>query len=160
MQSLDRFTRAQDDPDIGFDTAIAELRSGRKRSHWIWYVFPQLRGLGSSPAAQAYGIADLSEAEAYLHDPLLRRRLLAAAQVALDQAHAGVPLSTLMAARIDVLKLMSSMTLFGATARRLSAADASGELAALADTADALLGVAEAEGFPPCAHTRERLALS
>jgi uncharacterized protein (DUF1810 family) len=144
---------------MGFDTALAELRSGRKCGHWIWYVFPQLRGLGSSPAAQTYGVADVSEAEAYLRDPLLRGRLLAAARVALDQAHAGIPLATLMAARIDVLKLVSSMTLFGATARRLGAADATGELAALADTADALIAVAESEAYPPCAYTRDRLAL-
>jgi uncharacterized protein (DUF1810 family) len=158
MHSLDRFTRAQDDPATGFDSALAELRSGRKRSHWIWYVFPQLRGLGNSPAAQTYGISGVPEAEAYLRDPVLCARLLSAATAALDQLRAGIPLSALMGARIDVLKLVSSMTLFGATARRLSPSDPTGALATLADTADALLAIAEAEGYPRCAYTQQRMA--
>lgn len=157
MDPLDRFRQAQDDPRSGFAVALAELGDGHKRSHWIWYVFPQLKGLGSSPAAEFYGIADAGEAEAYLRDPLLRGRLLAAATTALDQIRAGVSLATLMGGAIDVLKLVSSMTLFGNVARSLSAAENSGDMAQLADTADGLLTFAEREGFPPCAFTREHL---
>lgn len=154
---LERFKNAQEDSYSGFAAALAELRAGRKRSHWIWYVFPQLAGLGSSAAAQTYGIADEREAEAYLREPTLRGRLLAAATAALEQHQAGVPLASLMGARIDVLKLVSSMTLFGAVARRLSAADDTSDLAQFADVADAILDAATTEGFPPCAYTRHAL---
>lgn len=67
---LQRFVDAQ---DRVYDTVLAELRAGRKRSHWIWFVFPQLRGLGSSPIAQRYGIASLEEARAYLAHGVLGR---------------------------------------------------------------------------------------
>ena len=69
---LDRFVKAQE-PD--YARALSELRAGRKRSHWMWYVFPQLRGLGFSPMAQRYGISRLSEARAYLDHPVLGERL-------------------------------------------------------------------------------------
>jgi uncharacterized protein (DUF1810 family) len=58
-----------------FDAAVDELRAGRKRSHWMWFVFPQLRGLGSSPTARSYGISSLDEATAYLQHPVLGPRL-------------------------------------------------------------------------------------
>ena len=154
VASLDRFRLAQEDPQAGLDTALAELRTGHKATHWIWYVFPQLRGLGNSPAAQIYGIAGVSEAAAYLRDPVLRGRLLSAASTALEQVRSGVSLDTLMGARIDVLKLVSSMTLFGAVARHLAASDRSVELTQVADTADAILRAAAAEGVPPCAFTQ------
>lgn len=69
---LQRFVSAQE-PVI--DTVLAELRGGRKRSHWMWFVFPQLRGLGHSPMAERYGIASLEEARAYLAHPVLGPRL-------------------------------------------------------------------------------------
>jgi uncharacterized protein (DUF1810 family) len=65
---LDRFVTAQ--ADI-FDRALAELRAGQKRSHWMWFIFPQMRGLGMSPIAQTYGIVSLDEAKAYLAHPVL-----------------------------------------------------------------------------------------
>ena len=69
--SLARFHNAQAGP-FGYDMALAEIRRGRKTNHWIWYIFPQLAGLGRSAAARAYALHDLAEASAYLCDPLLR----------------------------------------------------------------------------------------
>jgi len=104
--ALERFVEAQ---ERVYDAALGELRSGRKRSHWIWIVFPQLRGLGHSPAAQHYGISSLDEARAYLaHDvlgPRLREctRLVAAIDGRSVDEIFGWP---------DNLKVRSSMTLF------------------------------------------------
>src|SRR3954469_25927817 len=116
MPALSRFIDAQNAARTGLDVALSELRAGQKRSHWIWYVFPQLRGLGHSPIAEFYGLEDLDEAEAYLRDPILYGRLLTAAAATLEQVRAGVRLVTLMGSDVDVLKLVSSMTLFGALA--------------------------------------------
>ena len=104
--ALERFVEAQ---ERVYDAVLGELRSGRKRSHWIWFVFPQLRGLGHSPAAQHYGISSLDEARAYLaHDvlgPRLREctRLVAAIDGRSVDEIFGWP---------DNLKVRSSMTLF------------------------------------------------
>lgn len=158
MPALNRFIEAQDAARTGLDVALSELRAGHKRSHWIWYVFPQLRGLGSSPMAEFYGLEDLTEAEAYLRDPILRGRLLAASSVALDQVRAGIRLTTLMGSEIDLLKLVSSMTLFEALARQQPGADETGECERLADVAESLLEAAQAEGYRRCAFTERRLA--
>jgi uncharacterized protein (DUF1810 family) len=92
-----------------YDAAIAELRAGRKRTHWMWFVFPQLRGLGFSPTAQFYGIAALEEASAYLQHPVLGPRL--EASVLAVQSSPAVSLNALFGAP-DNLKFKSSMTLF------------------------------------------------
>jgi len=70
--NLERFMTAQEPV---FDTVLDELRAGRKRSHWMWFIFPQLRGLGRSATAEYYGISSLAEARAYLAHPVLGRRL-------------------------------------------------------------------------------------
>ena len=104
---LGRFVEAQAG---SYDAAIAELRAGRKRTHWMWFVFPQIAGLGASPTARRYAIASLDEARAYLADPVLGPRLVecSAALLATEGRTAeqilGYP---------DDLKLRSSMTLFG-----------------------------------------------
>jgi len=105
---LERFVRAQDDGGT-YDAAVAELRSGRKRSHWMWFVFPQVAGLGSSPLAQRYAISGLDEARAYLAHPVLGPRLVEAAR-ALAALPGGDPVAVL--GPVDALKLRSSMTLF------------------------------------------------
>jgi uncharacterized protein (DUF1810 family) len=107
---LDRFVAAQDPV---FDDALAELRAGRKRSHWMWFVFPQLKGLGRSPTADFYGIGTAAEARAYLAHPLLGPRL-DAALAALD-ASPGRSLHEVFGSPDD-LKFCSSMTLFAAVA--------------------------------------------
>jgi len=105
---LQRFVAAQDESGA-YAGALAELRSGRKRSHWMWFVFPQIAGLGRSPTARYYAIADLAEARAYLAHPVLGARLrdCAAALVGLDGTD---PVAVL--GDIDATKLRSSMTLF------------------------------------------------
>ena len=146
--SLERFIRAQDD---GFEEALSELRAGRKTGHWIWYVFPQISGLGISEMSRIYGIEGPDEAAAYLRDPVLRDRLLKAATTVADQLRAGVKLSQLMGSSIDVLKLVSSMTLFSITAGRLQDRE-------IAKVADAILQAAEAQGHPPCKFTQQTLS--
>ena len=103
---LVRFVDAQ---RASYEDALAELAAGRKRTHWMWYVLPQLRGLGSSAMATRYGIASLGEARAYLAHPLLGPRLLAcvAAMNALPESNAGDVLGA-----IDATKFRSCLTLF------------------------------------------------
>ncbi len=86
--SLDRFVTAQ---ERDYAAALSELRDGAKRSHWMWYVFPQLRGLGRSAMAETYGIADLAEARAYLAHPLLSARLARRRSIRRGTACAGPP---------------------------------------------------------------------
>ena len=107
---LQRFVAAQED---AFASALRELRAGQKRSHWMWFVFPQLRGLGSSSTAVFYGITSLAEARAYLNHPTLGRRLAEATQAVL--AHEGRTLHSIFGSPDD-LKFRSSMTLFASTA--------------------------------------------
>ena len=107
---LQRFVAAQ---AVVFDTALEELRAGRKRSHWMWFIFPQLKGLGSSSTAVHYGIASLDEATAYLEHPLLGARLEAA--VAAVQGSAAASARALFGSPDDV-KFQSSMTLFAMAA--------------------------------------------
>ena len=105
---LDRFVQAQADD---YDTALAEIRTGQKMTHWMWYIFPQLDGLGFSPLANRYAIRSLDEARAYLAHPLLGPRLTACAEAA-----AGVDgrTATQIFGAPDDLKLRSSATLFAA----------------------------------------------
>ena len=104
--NLERFIRAQ---QSDYDIALREVRNGKKRSHWMWYVFPQMRGLGRSGTADYYGIDSLDEAKAYLDNPVLGSRLVEISSALMD-------LETKDATRIfgypDVLKLRSCMTLF------------------------------------------------
>jgi uncharacterized protein (DUF1810 family) len=103
---LERFVTAQAGT---YDVALAELRAGRKRSHWMWFVFPQLAGLGRSATAAHFAIRDLAEARAYLAHPVLGARLRECAQ-ALVSLPDRDPEAVL--GGIDALKLRSSMTLF------------------------------------------------
>lgn len=106
MQNLDRFLKAQ---ASNYDAALREICAGQKRSHWIWYIFPQIQGLGFSSTAQYYAIEDLDEARAYLQEPTLRARLLEISE-ALLQLDSNDP--TRVMGYPDDLKLRSSMTLF------------------------------------------------
>jgi uncharacterized protein (DUF1810 family) len=96
-----------------FDRAVEELRAGAKRSHWMWFIFPQLRALGRSPTAQHYGVASLDEATAYLEHPVLGPRLEIA--VAAVQASPARDLHALFGSPDD-LKFRSCMTLFSVAA--------------------------------------------
>src|SRR5918998_34070 len=105
---LRRFTEAQDGGGT-YDRALAELRAGRKTSHWMWFVFPQIAGLGRSPTAQFYAIVDLDEARAYAAHPVLGPRLTECATALLDL---GTSDATPVLGPVDAQKLHSSMTLF------------------------------------------------
>lgn len=159
MADLDRFRAAQEDPEAGVATALRELRAGRKTSHWIWYVFPQLAGLGRSSTARHFGLVDAGEAAAYLRDPVLGPRLVEA--VAAVHAHLVGPrpgrIETLMGSRVDALKLVSCLTLFRHVARALCATESRLEWAGLAAEATAILAAAAAEGLPPCHFTEDHL---
>ena len=142
---LDRFLQAQDSG--AYAQAIAELNAGAKRSHWIWFVFPQLAGLGSSPMARMYGLQGVDEASDYLREPILRTRLLDAMNAV--RAQSATPLRTLMGSEIDALKLVSSMTLFREIGRRVKDDE-------VATAADDILTRAATDGFPACAFTLDR----
>lgn len=106
MYCLERFLEAQKSL---YDVALAEIKNGYEQEYWIWFIFPQLRGLGFSPEAEYYGITGLDEAKAYLKNPILRKRLIEATNAILnlntDYIDDFLP-------HPDNLKLCSSMTLF------------------------------------------------
>jgi uncharacterized protein (DUF1810 family) len=107
---LSRFLSAQQEV---YKTALAELKRGSKQSHWMWFVFPQIVGLGSSPMAQFYAVKSLAEAEAYLAHPILGARLIECCNALL--AIEGKSATEILG-QPDDLKLKSSMTLFAAAA--------------------------------------------
>lgn len=109
INSLDRFIEAQ---ERTYEISLMELRDGKKRSHWMWYIFPQLRGLGMSSKSHAYGISGLNEAKAYLEHPLLSGRLYELCGVLLE--HKDKTAYEIFG-DIDEMKLKSSMTLFALT---------------------------------------------
>jgi uncharacterized protein (DUF1810 family) len=108
---LDRFERAQNPV---YEQVIAELRRGRKTSHWMWFIFPQIRGLGSSPTAVKFVIQSKAEAQAYLQHPVLGARLIECSNLASDSDGAGLDE---IFGYPDNLKFHSSMTLFSAVAK-------------------------------------------
>ncbi|UOQ68191.1 DUF1810 domain-containing protein [Hymenobacter volaticus] len=105
--SLQRFIEAQ---ETSYTTALSEVKRGRKQTHWMWYIFPQLKGLGVSSTAQYYGLADATEAEQYAKHPVLGQRLLTLCEALLELQSSNA--TTIMGSPDDV-KLKSSMTLFG-----------------------------------------------
>ena len=105
---LQRFIEAQND---SYDQALKEIINGRKLTHWIWYIFPQMKGLGFSYNSEYYGITSLQEARDYLENELLRKRLFEITESLL--MHKGKDIESIMG-DIDALKLKSSMTLFDA----------------------------------------------
>lgn len=106
MHDLNRFISAQ---ERSYDAALREIKAGRKRTHWMWYIFPQIAGLGFSSTAQFYAISSMQEAKDYYAHPVLGKRLveISEALLALDTSDAGAVMGY-----PDDLKLRSSMTLF------------------------------------------------
>ncbi|MBQ2047107.1 MAG: DUF1810 domain-containing protein [Muribaculaceae bacterium] len=96
--------------DFAYELALGEMRAGRKRSHWIWYVFPQVKGLGRSYNARYYALVGVEEARQFLNDEELGGRLREITEVVLE--HRGIDVEDLMNGEIDAVKLRSSMTLF------------------------------------------------
>jgi uncharacterized protein (DUF1810 family) len=154
--SLERFHEAQANRWAGYDTALAEIRAGGKRSHWIWYIFPQIEGLGQSSTARAYALRDLGEACAYLRDPILRERYEEIVAAVSEQLVRGIRVQDLMGSRIDAVKLISSLTLFRAAAEQLAPEDP--VYASLAERLAALLRETSEQGYPACDLTLARIA--
>ena len=111
MDGLERFVQAQAD---SYARALRDIKSGRKTSHWMWYIFPQLSGLGHSQTARYYAIRDRAEAEAYLAHPVLGKRLLEISSELLKLESSD---ATAVMGWPDDLKLKSSMTLFSLVSR-------------------------------------------
>lgn len=108
MNDLQRFLEAQEDD---FAIALSEIQNGRKESHWMWYIFPQIAGLGFSSTSRFYAIKDLTEAEEYLQHPILGERLIKISAALLEIA--GKTANQIFGSPDD-MKLKSSMTLFAA----------------------------------------------
>ena len=106
INSLDRFLKAQ---ERMYPVVLKEIKKGEKESHWMWYIFPQLRGLGKSQMAYTYGINGIEEAKAYLAHPVLSARLIEICEALLE--HKGEDIEDILG-DIDAIKLCSSMTLF------------------------------------------------
>ena len=111
--SLKRFHDAQKDKYAGYEVALQEMKSGCKVSHWIWYIFPQLKGLGMSDMADYYGIDGLQEAQEYMADTVLRKRLIEISTILLNIEEKSAPE---IFGYIDAIKIRSSMTLFAEAA--------------------------------------------
>ena len=111
MDGLERFVQAQEG---SYARALQEIKNGRKTSHWMWYIFPQLSGLGHSQTARYYAIRDRAEAEAYLAHPVLGKRLLEISSELLKLESSD---ATAVMGWPDDLKLKSSMTLFSLVSR-------------------------------------------
>jgi len=109
---LQRFVIAQSEDDQ-YGIATSELRAGRKLSHWMWFLFPQIAGLGRSPMSKTYAISSLSEARAYLAHPVLGPRLIECARILIHQS--GRTAAEIFGS-VDAQKLQSSMTLFASAA--------------------------------------------
>ena len=114
MQSnqINELSRFLDPQKFQYEDALAEMKQGRKTGHWIWFIFPQMKGLGHSWQADYYGLSGLREARAYLADPILGPRLRRITEAVLS--HSDINVVALMGGEIDALKLRSSMTLFDA----------------------------------------------
>lgn len=108
--NLNRFIVAQAKQWGGYELALREINEGHKRSHWIWYIFPQIHGMGHSELSKYYAISSLDEARAYLEDETLGPRLREITRAVLN--HRNDNIETIMGSQIDAIKLRSSMTLF------------------------------------------------
>ena len=106
MSDLSRFIKAQDNM---YSVALKEIKSGKKKSHWMWYIFPQIKGLGKTEISNYYAIKNLEEGISYLENPILKGRLLEISQAVLDLNTKNIEE---VFGSIDSLKLKSSMTLF------------------------------------------------
>ena len=105
--NLHRFLSAQ---EYDYPIALREIQNGCKQSHWIWFIFPQMRGLGRSSMAEYYGISSIEEARAYLDNPILKARLIEISTALLQ--HKGKSTAYEILGTIDAIKVRSSMTLF------------------------------------------------
>jgi uncharacterized protein (DUF1810 family) len=164
MSRLDRFREAQRSSYAGFDRALEEVRAGAKRGHWIWYVFPQIDGLGMSERSRAFALDGEEEAAEFLRDAELRGRLLIIATAVVDALKSGraTSLRALMGSDVDASKVVSSLTLFRHVASKHhqntdDSNDTSDAYRSIAEVAGEVLAIAASEGYPPCAYTLRRV---
>lgn len=155
--SLKRYHEAQKGQP-GYDKAKSELQKGRKTSHWIWYIIPQLQSLGYSELAKRYGIADFKEACDYLRDPLLFKRYNETVSL-IERQLQKIPVETLMGGTTDARKLASSLTLFQAAASFLSSANhqTQHDYAGLEQRCARIFQIITNQGYPPCKATLAEL---
>ncbi|CAM2955214.1 Uncharacterized conserved protein [Legionella steigerwaltii] len=161
MSTIQRFIKAQQGQEMytSFLQAYNELKAGRKQSHWIWYIFPQLKLIGFSSTAQYFGIVDFKEACDYLQNEELFQNYYAIAKLVEQQIKRKIPVETLMSGQIDAKKLVSSLTLFRASASfLLHQGDNSQDFAALVNCCDQILVETSKQGYVPCTLTLEFLA--
>jgi uncharacterized protein (DUF1810 family) len=148
--TLQRFIDAQEG-DGTYDIALAEIRAGRKQSHWIWYILPNLRGLGYSETARFYAIDGQAEAFAYYLHPLLGARLTEVAEAIVTVLSAGQTLEGVFG-HIDVKKTISCMTLFDAIGTDTAVQDCAHRQRFQA-AAQTILAAGESQGLPRCVTT-------
>ncbi|HHT0592076.1 TPA: DUF1810 family protein [Legionella anisa] len=161
MSTIQRFIKAQQGQDAytSFQLAYDELKAGSKQSHWIWYIFPQLKQLGLSSIAQHFGIVDFKEACDYLQNKELFQNYDAITQLVEQQLKRKTPALILMNGDTDTKKLVSSLTLFREAASFLEhQGDISPNFAALAQRCDRILQETAKQGYPPCKHTLDFVA--
>ena len=149
---LARFVEAQ---EHDYPQALSEIRHGQKRSHWMWYVFPQVSGLGLSPTAKRYAIESVEVARAYLEDPVLGPRYRRLVDAVWHQVvESGVTIRDLFGSPDDA-KLVSSLTLFAGVARQQHSPGS--DLGEFVEKAEEILEAAYAQRLDPCTHTEQFL---
>jgi uncharacterized protein (DUF1810 family) len=159
MSGLDRFRVAQNSTYAGFASALEELQTGRKIKHWIWYVFPQIKGLGTSGHSQTFALDGEEEAAEFLRDDELRLRLLTITCVVAKQLRTQTvrSLCALMGSDIDAKKVVSSLTLFLHVAKKLREVEGPVAYGLIADAAEEVLALAASQGYAPCSYTLQRI---
>ncbi|KTD54299.1 hypothetical protein Lsai_3121 [Legionella sainthelensi] len=156
MPPIRRFIEAQRGKDFypSYQSAYAEIKAGKKRSHWIWYIFPQLATLGYSSTAKYFGIVDLNEACEFIQNKELFHNYYEIAQLILQQLE-KTPLTILMGGTVDAQKLISSLTLFRETAAVLiSQGIKTQDFIRLIECCDQIFIKILNQGYFPCEETR------
>ena len=148
--SLERFREAQKEMHL---TAKCELASGAKRTHWIWYIFPQLKGLGHSNMCKHYDIQSGDEACAYLQDESLFKNYVELLSIVKIQLTKGISLNNLFNGSTDAKKFISSLTLFNLAAKHLLSENFY-QLSAFVELTNNLLKIIQTQGYKTCTHTR------
>ncbi|KGP63366.1 hypothetical protein EP47_10935 [Legionella norrlandica] len=153
-KKFQHFHQAQEDKTEGYQKAFDEIENGGKKSHWIWYIFPQLKSLGRSNSSKLYGIADLNEACDYLKDPVLFNRYYNLLQLT-EKKLKTIPLYHLMGGSPDDLKYISSLTLFRAASKYLSSneEDTQHNYKKLYETCNRIFEQIAYQGYSPCPKT-------
>lgn len=156
MHPIQRFIDAQQGKDFypSYQSAYAEIKAGKKQSHWIWYIFPQLAALGYSSTAKYFGIVDLNEACEFIQHKELFNNYYEMTQLVLRQLE-KTPITVLMGGTIDALKLTSSLTLFReAAAFLLSQGTNYHDFMSLIECCDQLFKKLSNQGYFPCKKTQ------